>query len=124
MQKAAQDSLFSYQRKYRLARKEDFQFVFAKPQKTKLKFLIALSRPNSLSIPRVGIVVSKHKVKRAADRSWLRRIIRESFRHQKNILKGLDIIVLLRSECNPSLFLRKTVLRDDIDKLWQQLIGS
>jgi len=69
----------------------------------------------------LGIIIAKHHLKRAVDRNLMRRLVRESFRQHKETLKGLDIIVLLRSKCTP---LDKKALRDDIDNLWLQLKKS
>jgi ribonuclease P protein component len=80
-----------------------------------------LYSPNQKPGPRLGIIIPKHHIKRAVDRNLIRRLVRESFRHQKESLKGLDIIVLLRSKCTP---LDKKALRDDIDKLWLNLKQS
>lgn len=122
MRKAAQGSLFKFSRINRLVDKNDFQSVFAKPYKNAYRYLLALYRPNPLSLARLGIIINKRHVRRAVDRNQLRRIIRESFRHQKEALKELDIIILIRSECIP--FQDKNQLRDDIDKLWLQLLAS
>lgn len=117
-------------RQNRLVSPEDFRSVFAHALKVKNKYLIALYRSNSLSHARIGIVIKKQHVKLAVDRNLLRRIARESFRNQQETLKGLDIIVLIRSECTPLLDANldkkagKLVLREDIDQLWQRLAKS
>ena len=106
---------------HRLRHKQDFQFVFAKPSKTIHKYLLALYRTNALDHARLGIIVNKSHVKRAPDRNRIKRVIRESFRHHQQVLKGLDIIVLIRSECDT---LDKKTLRDNIDTLWQKVMHS
>src|SRR5580658_3629003 len=111
-----------FSRKYRLVTKHDFQSVFAKPNKATHKFLLALYKPNQQLCPRLGIIIAKHYVKLAVNRNRLRRQVRESFRHHKDELKGLDIIILMRSECSPLDNKDNQTLRDDIDKLWQKLI--
>jgi ribonuclease P protein component len=113
--------MYEFSREYRLVAKHDFQSVFAKPNKATHKYLLALHKPNQRPHARLGIIIAKHRVKLAVDRNHLRRLVRESFRHHKEALKGLDIIVLMRSECSP---LDNKALRDDIDKLWQKLIVS
>ena len=111
----------SFPRSNRLKSKYDFQSVFAASCKISQKHLLVLYRPNQKPDPRVGIVVAKHHLKRAVDRNVIKRLVRESFRHHKESLKGLDIIVLLRSKCTP---LDKTALREEIDNLWRQLKKS
>lgn len=117
MPKAAQDSQYSFSRRYRLISKQDFQFVFTQPGKVARKNLLALYRLNQQCYARLGIIIPKHHAKRAVDRNRIRRVIRESFRQHKEALKGLDIIVLMRSEWSP---LAIQSLRDDVLYLWQQ----
>jgi len=110
--------MYEFSRLYRLVKKHEFQSVFAKSGKVTHKYLLALYKPNQQSHARLGIIIAKHHVKLAVNRNRLRRHIRESFRHHKEALKGLDIIVLMRSECTP---LDNHVIRNDIDRLWQKL---
>ena len=110
--------MYDLKRKNRLKSKRDFQSVFANASKASYRSLLALYRPNSHPYARLGIVMSKHKVKHAVWRNQLKRLIRESFRHHQAQLKGLDIIILLRSECNP---LDKHAFREQIDSLWRCL---
>jgi ribonuclease P protein component len=105
-------------RKYRLARKQDFQHVFAKSDKLAHKHVLGLYRPNAFLHPRLGIIVSKHQAKRAVDRNRVKRLVRESFRHHKQALNGLDIIVMLRSGWTT---LDNAALRDEMDHLWLAL---
>lgn len=110
-----------YSRSCRLVSQNDFQFVFAKPLKVTHKRLLALYRPNQQPQARLGIIISKQHVKRAVDRNQLRRVIREGFRQWYGPLKGLDIIVLMRSEWSP---LGVKVWRKETENLWQLLINS
>lgn len=110
--------MVNFPRTYRLVSEQDFQSVFAKPLKVSHRYLLALISTNPLSHPRLGLVVAKRRLKRAVDRNRFRRIARESFRHHKDMLKGLDIIILIRSECSA---LDNKAWRDDVDKLWQMI---
>lgn len=105
----------------RLKSKQDFDVVFRKGKRISHKYLSIIYVSNRFSQPRLGIVVKKIYFKQAVVRNKLRRVVRESFRHHKDRLKGLDIIVLLRSECIP---LDNKTLRSDIDKLWQQVVSK
>jgi ribonuclease P protein component len=112
----------SYSRQYRLVSKQDFQSVFAtNPHKIKHQNVIALYRSNGLLHARLGVVISKAAIRRAVSRNWHRRVIRESFRQHKETLKGLDIVVLLRSECTTQS--RKT-WRENIDNIWQTIASK
>ena len=85
------------------------------------KYLLALYQPNQKPHARLGIIIAKHHIRLAVDRNQIRRIVRESFRHHKEELKGLDIIVLMRSKWSP---LDNNALRDDINRIWQKLTLS
>lgn len=45
---------------------------------------------------RLGIVVAKRYVKLAVARNKLKRLIRESFRQQQQVLSGLDVVVIVK----------------------------
>ena len=49
--------------------------------------------PNSLGYPRLGIVVSKKTARRAVARNYMRRVLREWFRLNREQLGGLDVVV-------------------------------
>jgi ribonuclease P protein component len=127
--------MLEFPRLHRLTSQRDFQFVFAKPYKVSCQYLLALYRPNQLSHARLGVVIRKNLIHRAVDRNRVRRIVRESFRYHQEKLKGLDIIVVMRSQCTPGLhptmkrngarLIRgKKMLRDDIDRIWPQFAVS
>lgn len=132
MRKAEKDSLFKFSRSYRLVSKHEFQSVFANSRKITHKYLLVLYRFNQKNYARLGIIIGKHLVKLAVDRNQIRRVLRESFRHHKESLKGLDIVVVMRSKCTPLLDSRKRPaknqqtksLRTDIDYLWHRLMTS
>jgi ribonuclease P protein component len=113
--------MYEFSRQYRLVNKHEFQSVFAKSNKAVQKSLLALYQPNQRSHARLGMIISKNHVRLSVHRNRLRRLIRESFRHRKEALKGLDIIVLMRSKWSP---LNNAALRDDLDCLWLKLTPS
>lgn len=109
----------SFSRQYRLITQKDFQFVFDKPYKINCPGLQVLYRQNNREHARLGLIIAKHRVKRAVDRNYLRRVIRESFRHHQDQLKGLDIIVMVRA--NPFVS-DLAILQKSVDNLWAKLI--
>ena len=58
---------------------------------------IVLYQQNNRDIPRLGMAISKRKCSKANGRNRLKRVIRESFRLNRDQIGGLDIVVLNRS---------------------------
>lgn len=52
-----------------------------------------IASENGLGYPRLGLAISRKKVRSAASRNQLKRLLRESFRQNKEQLGGLDIVV-------------------------------
>jgi len=88
---------FRFSRTNRLLNTAEFSFVFAKPVKVSNSNISLLARKNGLNHARLGLAIAKRQIRKAADRNRLKRLIRESFRHNQEILSGLDIIALVRS---------------------------
>lgn len=88
-----------FQRRVRLLQSRDYQRVFRSKQcKSTDRFLTLLALRNELNHPRLGLAITKKKVKTAVARQRLKRLIRESFRRQKKALSGLDIVVMSQSQ--------------------------
>lgn len=101
--------------------KDSAQFKTVQKHGSKLTgqcFLI-LQCDNSEGFPRLGVTVSKKTSKKATVRNRIKRIIRESFRMQKQYLPAVDIVVISRKKAGQ---LPADQLRQDLAKLWQQLI--
>jgi ribonuclease P protein component len=110
---------FRFARSSRLLTPADFKQVFdAAALKISSKEVLILARTNRHADPRLGLVIAKKHVRQANQRNRVKRIVRESFRHQLN-LGGWDVIVLARGGIaqfdNPT-------LRIQLDQLWQQFV--
>ena len=70
---------------------------------------------------RLGMAIAKKRAKRAVDRNRLKRIVRESFRHQQEQLRGLDVVVMNKDAAvNAS----RLELRESLDSLWIELVAA
>jgi len=67
--------------------------------------------PNTLGYPRLGIVVSKKTARRAVARNYMRRVLREWFRLNREQLGGLDLVVKVQ----------KAFARDDFMLIQEEL---
>ncbi len=55
-----------------------------------------LYRPNALRRPRLGLAITRKRVRQAVSRHRIKRQVRESFRLAQHLLPGLDLVVLAR----------------------------
>ena len=54
---------------------------------------VALGKPNKLTYPRLVVMVAKKTCRRAVQRNYMRRVIREYFRKTKPDIAQIDIVV-------------------------------
>jgi ribonuclease P protein component len=71
-----------------------FGRVFDKATRSRDKLFTVLCRRNNQSIARLGLAISKKHCRKATARNRIKRIIRESFRQQQELLSGLDVVVI------------------------------
>lgn len=110
----------NFPREARLLNSKQYQSVFDRvDHKVSNKNLLLLSSINGLIISRLGLIISKKKLKRAVDRNRVKRIARESFRFKQSHMIGLDILVLSRNDLAS---LSNRELRNMFDHLWLKII--
>ena len=78
--------------------------------------LLAVS--NDRDNPRLGLVISRKAARTAVARNRIKRLVRESFRHEQQQLGSLDIVVIGR----PGIALQTNqAIAESLDKLWKKL---
>lgn len=107
-------------RKLRLLTASDYKAVFSQAEyKVSCAQLLILAINSGHETPRLGMVIAKKHVKLACERNRIKRQIRESFRHQQELLTGLDIVILARAGADS---LDNKAFAGLVSKLWQDLI--
>lgn len=111
-----------FTKRQRLLSAKDYSPVFAKADfKVSNKTLLILARKNSHGISRLGLVVSKKNVRLAVQRNRVKRVARESFRHQQHTIPAIDIVVLARRGLGD---LSNGELHSELNRLWRSLLAK
>ncbi|WP_124946847.1 ribonuclease P protein component [Sulfurirhabdus autotrophica] len=77
----------------RLHKTDEFSSVFNFRCSVGNHFFQVFARPNQLAYPRLGLIVSRKISKRAVDRNYIKRTIREFFRLNQQQFGSLDVVV-------------------------------
>lgn len=86
-----------FAKRYRLLKTDDFSSVFAfKKQRGTTLFQVFYRPGSGLGHARLGLVVSKKTAKRAHERNYMKRVVREWFRCHKATLMPYDFVVRVR----------------------------
>lgn len=106
----------------RLLSAADYQQVFRRHRRyANDAWLLLVHRKQGGGDARVGLAIAKKKARRSVDRSRLKRVVRESFRHQRSYLTGLDIVVM---NTPLSASLPRSALRERLDALWREIAAG
>lgn len=109
-------------RQYRLLTPTHYKRVFDEATcKASGPGILLLARHNDLDHARLGLVIARKSVRHAVDRNRIKRVARESFRHQRVELGNIDIIVLARKGLGE---LDSAALHALFGQLWRRLIKS
>jgi len=113
---------FSFPKRLRLTASAGFARVFQDKsgltKRIKTNYFVLLFIPNAGAYPRLGVVISKKNIHGACRRNCLRRIARESFRVQKQLLNSFDIVLLIYNKADQ---LSKFEWRTILDQQWKKL---
>ena len=71
-----------------------FGRVFEKATRSRDALFTVLCRRNDADRARLGLAIARKHCRRATARNRIKRLIRESFRQQQELLSGLDVVVM------------------------------
>ena len=108
-----------FSRDVRLLTPTHFGNVFQQAISAPSPCITLLARHNDLSYARLGITVAKKKIKRAHERNRVKRLIRESFRHNKAELGNIDIVVIAKQGLDQ---LSNEQIFVQLEELWKKII--
>lgn len=110
----------SFGRKLRLLTASDYKAVFGKAElKVSSPQLLILAIKSGYEDPRLGLVIAKKHIRLAVERNRLKRLLRESFRKQQQLLIEMDIVILARSGSDK---LDNENFVTLVEKMWQDLM--
>ncbi len=108
----------NFSRELRLLTPTHFEYVFTKAIPAVSPQITLLARFNNANNPRIGITLSKKRVKFAHDRNRIKRILRESFRLHRQSFPNIDIVVVGKSGLDK---MSNKELSYLLSKLWKKL---
>jgi ribonuclease P protein component len=108
-----------FARERRLNGPAEFQQVFRAPCRSSDNIFLVIARKNGLDYARLGMAISKKWVKLAVTRNRLKRLARESFRSNQQLLSGMDVVVMTNKK--PGKLTNKAI-NDSLQKHWQKLV--
>jgi len=110
----------SFPREARLLDAAGYGQVFKRNKRLTNRHWIVLGHRSGSDQSRLGLAIAKKRAKRAVDRNRIKRIARESFRHNRVHLKGYDAVVMNKEHAATASTLE---LRQSLDTLWVELVN-
>jgi len=103
----------------KLTQVSEFQRVFKQGRfKSQDNGFVILAIKNDVGYGRLGITVAKKNVAASVARNRIKRLIRESFRHNKNNVRTIDAVVIARRDVDK---LDSQKITAALEKHWRQL---
>ena len=102
----------------RVRSKYDHQNLLRSGKRQYIGPLVVRSCDNRQGAARLGTAISKRSLRRAVDRNRVKRLIRESFRHQATQLPSVDVVISLSQRVRLD---NEQQLNAALDKTWRRL---
>jgi ribonuclease P protein component len=109
---------YGFPSRYKLKKTDEFSSVFSFRRRIFGDCLALHYQPNSLGHPRLGIVVGKKTARRAVARNYMRRVLREWFRLNRETLDGLDLVVRVQKSFGRA---ESGLVREELQRLLNRL---
>jgi len=109
---------YEFTRESRLLTPGQFQTVFSKPIRFGSSHITVLVTPNT-NTSRLGLAITKKRIKLAVQRNRIKRQIRESFRLNQHTLPNIDMVIMVKSGTDK---LDNQQIRQQLEKIWRKII--
>jgi ribonuclease P protein component len=113
-------SKYGFPSRYKLLKTDEYSSVFSFRRRFFMDGLTIHYMPNALGYPRLGIVVGKKAVRRAVDRNYVKRVVREWFRRHREMLGDVDLVVQFKDSFGKRDYRRMAINLDAILKRLQR----
>lgn len=117
---SGRDPSLRYARTSRLLTPSDFRTVFKRNVRSHDRYFTVLAHRTG-NPPRLGSAVARKACGSAVGRNRLKRVIRESFRHARAELPGVDIVVIVKPGAGK---IANPPLRESLEKHWQVITNK
>lgn len=101
--------------------KADYDSVFSKRAVLNSRGFKMFWGLNKREFPRIGVSVAKRNIAKAVNRNRFKRLAKESFRLNIDVLPAIDIIVVIKKE---ALLQTNEAFFAELDNKWRQLAST
>lgn len=109
---------YRYLKRQRLTKADEFSSVFSLGRSIHSRYLQIIIYHNALTYARMGLVVSKRVARQAVKRNYMKRVIREYFRHHEKELGNIDLVVRVK---RPFGWIDREAIAKELYKLWSKV---
>lgn len=88
-----QEIKFQTVRQSKIIKTDDFSSVFNFRKRITGNYLVIHFCYNQLDLPRLGLVVAKKMARLSVNRNYMKRVLKELFRKNKNSISNLDLVI-------------------------------
>ena len=112
---------FRFKFNQHLRGRDAFSRVLNEGHRYRANSLSVFSSPNHLTYCRIGIILPKKQVKRAVDRNYIKRLLKENFRLSQHQFSSRDFVIFGYRGLTQ---MTKTELQALVASVWQKLQKS
>ncbi len=106
-----------FHKKAKLIKTDDFSSVFNFRKRIFADFIVLYYQPNNLQMARLGLVVGKKVAKKAVERNYMRRVLRECFRIEQHAIPSVDLVIRVQKKFDKKDFVQ-------LQQEFNQVIGK